>query len=290
MKISQAVIPAAGLGTRFLPATKSIPKELIPLVDKPCLHHVVDELVAAGIEEIIFIVSTEKEGIENYFRPNESLYHWLEQRGQKALMEDMRRLDTQVKYHFVVQREPLGLGHAVSCAREIIKDDYFFVVLPDDIIAAEMPVCRQMTGIFTKYGKPMVSVMQVEWQDVDRYGIVQASALTDHVGDVLDIIEKPKRDQAPSNLAVIGRYILPKNIFKILEQVTPGAGGEIQLTDALRQLISGGGLHSYSFTGERFDTGTPLGLLQANLAFALQRPEMKDILIKTVKSLAALYL
>lgn len=290
MKVKQAIIPAAGLGTRFLPVTKCVPKELIPLVDKPCIHHVVEEALAAGVEEIIFIVSDEKRGIEDYFRSNDSLHQWLVARGKTEPANAMREFERRASYRFVVQKEPLGLGHAVCCAREVIREDHFMVILPDDIITAEVPVCKQMSDVFEKNPKPLVSVMQVPWDDVHLYGIMKAMALSDRVGDVQDIIEKPKRENAPSNLAVIGRYILPSSIFSILEKIQPGAGGEIQLTDALRQLISNGGLHSYSFEGERHDTGNPLGWLQANIALALQKEKFKTPMLETMKSLSALYL
>lgn len=290
VKIKQAVIPAAGLGTRFFPVTKCVPKELIPLVDKPCIHHVVEEALAAGVEEVIFIVSDEKRGIEEYFRSNDSLYQWLVASGKAEQANAMREFEQRANYRFVVQKEPLGLGHAVWCARDVICEDHFIVILPDDVITAEVPVCRQMALVFERSPKPLVSVMQVGWDDVHLYGIVRAMALSDRVGDVQDIIEKPRRENAPSNLAVIGRYILPRTLFSILEATKPGAGGEIQLTDALRQLISDGGLHSYSFEGERHDTGNPLGWLQANIALALQKEELKVPVLETIKSLSALYL
>lgn len=290
MTIRQAIIPAAGLGTRFLPTTKCTPKELIPLVDKPCIQHVVEEALDAGVEEIIFVVSEEKKSIENYFRPNEMLYRHLSSRGQDELVESMRKLENRASYRFVMQPEPLGLGHAVWCAREAIKDEHFFVILPDDIIVSSVPVCEQMRQVFAESGKPMLTAMEVDWKEVNRYGILAALPLSDRVGDVRDIIEKPRREDAPSNLAVIGRYLLPRKIFAILENTKPGAGGEVQLTDGLRHLITNGGLHSYSFEGERFDTGVPLGWLQASIALGLRNPHMKEALIKTMKSLSTLYL
>lgn len=290
MKIKQAIIPAAGLGTRFLPTTKCTPKELIPLVDKPCIQHVVEEALDAGVEEIIFVVSEEKKSIENYFRPNEMLYRYLASRGQDELVESMRQLENRASYRFVMQPEPLGLGHAVWCAREAIQDEHFFVILPDDIIVSPVPVCEQMRQVFAESGKPLITAMEVDWKEVNRYGILDALPLADRVGDVRDIIEKPRREDAPSNLAVIGRYLLPRKIFAILENTKPGAGGEVQLTDGLRHLITNGGLHSHSFDGERFDTGVPLGWLQASIALGLRNPHMKEALIKTMKSLSALYL
>lgn len=275
-KIKKAIIPAAGLGTRFLPITKCVPKELIPLVDRPCLQHVIDEALAAGVEEFIFVISEEKRSLEEYFRSNPRLNSWLSKRNQDQYLEILRSIETRAEYRFVIQGEPLGLGHAVLCARELVADDFFFVILPDDIVSAEVPVCAQMLKEFSENMLPMIAVMLVDWENVNRYGIVGAAPLTDSVGDVQSIIEKPKREEAPSNLAVIGRYILPQSVFAILDKTPPGAGGEIQLTDALRTLVAAGGLQSYSFAGERFDTGTPLGWLKANAALALKNPLFRD--------------
>lgn len=273
VRIKQAVIPAAGLGSRFLPVTKCFPKELIPLVDKPCLLHVVDEALAAGVKDFIFVISREKHLIEDFFRPNAKLNEWLEARGQGDVLAMMNKLEHQANYRFVFQDEPLGLGHAVLCAREEISDDHFFVLLPDDIISSHTSACEQMMRSFSEHQLPMVAVMPVKWEDVHRYGIVRAAPLTDDTGEVQDVVEKPKRENSPSNLAVIGRYILPKSIFSLLEKTAPGAGGEIQLTDALCKLISDGGLRSFAFEGERYDTGTPMGWLEANIALALKHPQ-----------------
>lgn len=286
-KIRQAVIPAAGLGSRFLPVTKCIPKELIPLVNKPCLQHVVDEAVAAGVEEFIFVISEGKKQIEEYFRPNEHLSSWLKKRGQDDIYDLIARIETQAKYRFVYQKEPLGLGHAVLCAQELVTDDHFFVILPDDIIASEVPVCKQMNSVFVEHSIPLMAVMLVNWEEVHRYGIVQGAPLTDTVGDIQNIVEKPRREDAPSNLAVIGRYILPKTVFPLLQKTLPGAGGEIQLTDALRVLITNGGIRSFSFSGERYDTGTPAGWIQANISLALKDPLVRDATRNFVKFIAS---
>lgn len=273
VNIRQAVIPAAGLGSRFLPVTKCFPKELIPLVDKPCLLHIVEEALAAGVKDFIFVISREKHLIEDFFRPNAKLNEWLEARGQGDVLAMMNKLERQANYHFVFQDEPLGLGHAVHCAREAVTDDHFFVILPDDIITSQVAACEQMRRSFSEHGLPTVAVMPVKWEDVPRYGIVKAAPLTDDTGEVQGIVEKPKRENSPSNLAVIGRYILPKAIFPLLEKTQPGAGGEIQLTDALCKLVNAGGLRSFAFDGERYDTGTPLGWLEANISLALKHPQ-----------------
>lgn len=286
MKVKQAVIPAAGLGSRFLPVTKDIPKELLPLVDRPCLQHIIDEAIKSGVEEFVIVISKGKEAIESYFKENEHLNGWLLKRGQNALYEMMKRIQTSAAYHFVYQEEPLGLGHAVACAQPLINDDYFFVLLPDDIVDADVPVCQQMNEVFELQQKSIVSVMEVSWDDVHRYGIVEAHPLSEQLGDVKSIIEKPSRKDAPSNLAVVGRYLLSREIFSYIEKTKPGAQGEIQLTDALREIINTSGLHSYSFSGDRYDTGTPLGLLKASLVLALKYPEYKDEMKSLIKMLA----
>lgn len=290
MSLKQAIIPAAGLGTRFLPVTKAIPKELIPLGTKTCLEHIVDEAVEAGVEELIFVIAPEKKQIEHYFQPDSRLNTLLKERGHEDFLNQLQKLESKARYRFVYQEEPLGLGHAVNCARKFIDSDYFLVILPDDIIIGDTSVCEQLTQVFEKYKKPLVSVMQVQWEEVNRYGIVRAAALSDSVGEIQDIIEKPKREDSPSNLAVVGRYILPKSIFDLLDKLKPGAGGEIQLTDALRRLIQKEGLLSYAFQGRRFDTGEPLGWLRANIAFAVNQPEFREPLLATMKSLVARYL
>lgn len=286
-KIRQAVVPMAGLGSRFLPVTKTVPKELLPLVDKPCLQHIVEEGLAAGVEEFIFVLSPEKQALANYFKPSEHLDKWLLKRGQKDLYEGLKRVESLATFRFVQQEEPLGLGHAVLCAQELVRDEYFFVILPDDITDAEVPVCRQLWDVFASENKPVVAVMPVTWEEVHRYGIVQAQPMSERAGAIEKIIEKPRREDAPSNLAVIGRYLLPRDIFTTLAKITPGAGGEIQLTDALQELIKTRSIISYAFEGERYDTGYPLGLLQASISLALKNPKLQGDLARFIKTLAA---
>lgn len=286
MNIKQAVIPAAGLSTKFLPITKNVPKELLPLVDKPCLQHVIDEAVRAGVEEFIIVISNEKRGIEGYFKPQERLNELLEHRGYAHLVKQLKEIETKAHYRFVVQDEPLGLGHAVLCAEPYMTGDYFFVVLPDDIIDAEVPVLKQMADIFEYHKVPLVSVMSVPWEEVHRYGIVSADPISEMLGDIKNIVEKPARSEAPSNLAVIGRYLLPRSIFKRLQMTKPGADSEIQLTDALSELIPTTGLHAFTFKGTRYDTGTPLGLLMAELSLSLKHPEYREQMARAIKGLA----
>lgn len=281
--IKQAVIPAAGLGSRFLPCTKSVPKELIPLVDRPCLDHVVDEAIAAGVEKFVLVLSENKTIILDYYAENPKLIQTLAERSQEALLAEVKSLSTKAEFDVVFQNQPLGLGHAVACAKEKITDDWFFVLLPDDIIDAKVPVCLQMLKAFQENPKPLVSVMTVPWDQVHKYGIVKGQALTDHRGRLQQIVEKPTREEAPSNLAVVGRYILPKTLFSVLENLPEGTGGEIQLTDALGALIAGEGLDSCVFQGAWYDTGYPLGWLKANIAMALKDEKYSDELSKFLK-------
>lgn len=286
MKIRQAVIPAAGLGTRFLPVTKAVPKELLPVLAKPCMQYVIDEAIASGIEEFIIVLSKVKEIIRSYIHDNEVLNKWLLHRDQNDLYEFVQGLRGKAEFRFVYQEEPLGLGNAVYQAKSMVQDDYFFVILPDDIIDAEVPATRQMLDVFHEHKTPLVSVMEVPWDDVHRYGIVEARPLSDKLGDVVSIIEKPLRQNSPSNLAVIGRYILPKEIFTILKDTQPGAEDEIQLTDALPGIMASHGMQAYAFSGERYDVGTPFGFLEANLAYGLKHSEFRTRLLTSIKMLS----
>jgi len=287
MRVKQAIIPAAGLGTRFLPVTKNVPKELLPLLDKPCLQHVIDEAVKSGVEEFVIVISKEKQIIEEYYKENDYLNKWLLKKGLNELYDSIKGIETRAKYKFAYQEEPLGLGHAVNCASSLITDDMFFVLLPDDIIDCEKPLCLQLMDELAEHKKPIVSVMEVPWEDVHHYGIVEASPHTERTGEIKSIVEKPKREDSPSNLAVIGRYVLPKEIFSLIENTKPGAKGEIQLTDALRELISTTGLMSYAFNGERFDTGTPIGLMKASISLSLKHPVYQEQIKSHIKMLAS---
>lgn len=286
MSIKQAVIPAAGLGSRFLPTTKCTPKELIPLVDRPCIDHVVDEAIAAGVEEFIFVISRDKLKILDYYQPKETLNKWLSERGQTEYLRVLNKIEAKARFDFVYQDEPLGLGHAVLCAQPKITGDWFFVILPDDIIDSDVPVCQQMAQAFSQNPMPLVSVMSVGWDEVHRYGIAEAHALSEQRGNMVNIVEKPKREEAPSNLAVVGRYILPKSIFEVLATLPPGAGGEIQLTDALHHVMKTKGLHSWVFQGMRYDTGNPLGWIKANIGLGLKNKDFRGPLQDFIKLLS----
>ncbi len=285
MKIKQAIIPAAGLGTRFLPTTKVGAKELLPLYDKPCLIHILEEGVSAGIEEFIIIISDRKQVIKDFFSNDDDLNNFLATRGQDELLKPFSELLKKISLKFVVQENPLGLGHAVLCAESYITDENFLVMLPDDIIISDIPVAKQMIDVFQIHQKPLLAVMEVTWEEVSRYGIVSAHPLTEKIGEIQSVVEKPKREVAPSNLAVIGRYLLPKEIFCDLKNLSPSVGGEIQLTDAVARIVDKKGLGSYLFDGERFDAGTPLGLVKSSVAVALNHPESRESMKSFIKLL-----
>lgn len=284
-KVRKAVIPVAGLGTRLLPVTKSVAKELLPIVDVPAIQVIVEECVASGIEEVIFITSRGKGGIEDHFDYSYELESILEERGKQQELETVRRVATMIRTVAVRQKKPLGLGHAILQARDVVGDEPFLVLLPDDIIDAERPVARQMLDVFEHYGQAVVSIMEVPDDEVDRYGIIHGENWATNLYRVRQIIEKPPRGVAPSNLAVIGRYVLPPVIFEYLEHVEQDNTGEIQLTDALARLAREKALVGYRFDGVRHDTGDRLGFITANIAYALRRPELKDKLWAYINAL-----
>lgn len=284
-KIKKAVIPAAGLGTRFLPASKVIPKELLPIVDRPAIQYIVEEAIEAGIEEIIFVISAGKESVLQHFQHHPALEAALTKKGDTKKLADISTLCDKAKFSCVYQDKPRGLGHAVLCAKEAIGDENFFVFLPDDLVDHEVPCAVQMTRSFASHGQAMVAVMEVPWEDVSKYGVVKALPTSAGLGKLESVIEKPKREDAPSNLVIIGRYLLPPSIFSYLEKVTPGAIGEIQLTDAILELVKNDGAYAFQFEGTRFDTGNKLGYVEANLNYALQDPDIGD----KVKELIKLY-
>jgi len=283
--IKKAVIPAAGFGTRSLPATKVVPKELLPLVDKPAIQIIVEELLDAGIEEIIFVISRDKTQVVDHFKPHPALEAHLQARSQQTLLDKITSLQNRARYTTVFQEKPLGLGHAVLCAEEAVGDDWFLVCLPDDLIDHPVPAALQMVQSWETHGKPMLAVMEVPWENVSQYGVVKAQPLTPALGKVETVVEKPKRDVAPSNLAIIGRYLLPPSVFSFLKQVTPGAIGEIQLTDALHRLITDD-LYAFQFEGDRYDIGNKLGYFEAILNYALNHPEIGPEALKMIKVLA----
>ena len=279
MRVRKAVFPAAGWGTRFLPATKAQPKEMLPLVDKPVIQYAVEEAVAAGIEQVIIITSSQKRAIEDHFDLSYELEHLLEEKGEIEKLRLVRRISDLAQIAYVRQKEQLGLGHAILMAKDLIGHEPFAVLLPDDVVIADRPCIGQLIHAYQRTHASVVAVMEVPPDHVSRYGIVAAEIDESHLdGDRLQrmtgIVEKPEPADAPSTLAVIGRYVLTPKIFDKLEQTQRGAGGEIQLTDAIHSLMAEQSVYTYEFEGERYDAGTTMGWLQATVDLALQRPEL----------------
>jgi len=276
MKIRKAVIPVAGLGTRFLPATKTVPKELLPIVDIPAIQYVVQEAVDSGISEVIFVTGRGKDSIEDHFDEMPELEQVLEERGQKEAVQNLRQIAEMIEVVSVRQKKPLGLGHAVFCARDLVGDEPFAVLLSDDLIEAPVPCLRQLMEIFEEKRESVLALRRVPEDQVRRYGIVQGKELTKGLYEVENMMEKPQPHETPSRLAIIGRYILRPEIFSLLENVTPGKGGEIQLTDGISQLARQRKVYGYEFEGEHYDIGDKFGFVRATVAYALKRPELKE--------------
>lgn len=267
------VFPCAGFGTRFLPATKVIPKEMLPLLDKPIVQYGIEEARDSGMDKLIVVTSKGKESILDHFDHSAELERSLAERGKKDLLEVSTAVSRMVELISVRQKEPLGLGHAVLGARDAVGDQPFAVVLPDDVILAEEPCLRQMRRVFEETGKPVIALMEVSQEETTRYGVIAGELVSGRRYRVTDMVEKPKSDP-PSRLAIIGRYILPSSIFPMLEKTERGAGGEIQLTDALRELVRAGDFYGLVFEGRRYDAGEKLGYLKANVDIALRHPTM----------------
>lgn len=276
MKVRKAVIPAAGLGTRFLPATKSQPKEMLPIVDKPTIQYIVEEAAAAGVEDIIVVTGRNKRSIEDHFDRSIELELELERKGKEEILQMVKAIPAIANIHFIRQKQPLGLGHAVLTASHFIGDEPFAVLLGDDVVVAKKPVLQQMVEVFNEYRTSILGVQEVAEEVVHKYGIVEGRQVEDGIYKVKDLIEKPALEFAPSRIAILGRYILTPTIFSYLETQTPGAGGEIQLTDGLKRLARNEAMYAYIFKGHRYDVGTKMGFLQANIEFALRNPETTD--------------
>ena len=285
MKVRIAVIPAAGLGSRFLPVTKSVPKELLPILDKPMLQYVVEEAAEAGIERVIVVTSRGKESIAAYFEAMPDLEERLADSGATALAAKVRAAAELAQVSFVIQEQPLGLGHAVLTAEEAVAGEPFVVILPDDIIAHSPGVVAQMLKVHENTGGGVVAVEPMPWERVHNYGVVDATPVDDRVHQIQGLVEKPTRQEAPSNLTIVGRYILPPEIFDHLRRTPPGTNGEIQLTDALLLLLTHHELYAYEFLGTRYDGGTPLGLLRASLEFGLAREDTRQEVLALLKTL-----
>jgi len=274
MKIRKAVVTAAGWGTRFLPATKAQPKEMLPLVDKPIIQYVIEEAVASGIKHIIIVTALGKRAIEDHFDRSFELEHILQKKGNAELLQKLQNISELADISYIRQKEQLGLGHAISVTRELIGDEPFAVFLPDDLIQAKVPAMKQMIEVYNHYKHSIIAVQPVAKEDTKAYGIIKPKQLEDRVYQVLSLVEKPEPRDAPSNLAIVGRYILTPEIFAMLEKTSPGKGGEIQLTDGLKLLLKKQPIYAYQFEGTRYDTGMPLGFLKASVEFALNRPDI----------------
>lgn len=284
MKVRKAVITAAGWGTRFLPITRSQPKEMLPLVDRPLIQYSVEEAINSGIEQVIMVTAMGKRAIEDYFDRSLELEYYLEQKGEIEQLRRMRELSSLVDIYYVRQKEQLGLGHAVLMVKDIVGDEPFAVMLPDDIIDSDVPGLKQMIGVYEKLGAGVVAVERVSDEDTGKYGIIEPERVAKGVYQVLSLVEKPEPSQAPSRLGIVGRYILTPLIFDILKFTPPGKGNEIQLTDALQLLLKRQKLYACELEGVRYDAGTPLGWLKANMALAFKRedigPELRAYLKK----------
>jgi len=274
--IRKAVFPAAGLGTRFLPATKAQPKEMLPLVDTPIIQYGVEEALASGVDNIILVTGRGKNAIEDHFDVSVELETFLEARGKKELLAQIRKISNLINFAYVRQGEPLGLGHAVLVTRNLVGDEPFAVILGDDVIDAKPPALRQMIDVFDEVNGPVLAIERVPREDVSSYGIIDAEEIRPGVYRIRDLVEKPPRDEAPSNLAIIGRYILTPDIFPALEATVSDRTGEIQLTNGLRHLLKSRPIYGCQIDGVRHDTGNKLGFLKAVVYFALRRPDLAD--------------
>lgn len=280
MNVKKAIIPAAGLGTRFLPATKAQPKEMLPIVDKPTIQYIIEEAVASGIEEILIITGRNKRAIEDHFDKSIELERELEKKGKEDLLKIVRDISSISDIYYIRQKEPKGLGHAIGCARTFVGNQPFAVMLGDDVVDNEIPCLKQLIDCYNEYKTSIIGVQEVPKEEVYKYGIVKGMYIENNVYKVKDLIEKPKVEEAPSNMAILGRYIITPSIFEILQNTTPGKGGEIQLTDALRTLAKNEAMYAYTFQGRRYDVGDKLGFLQATVEFALKKEELKKPFMK----------
>ncbi|MDO8531070.1 MAG: UTP--glucose-1-phosphate uridylyltransferase GalU [Dehalococcoidia bacterium] len=283
--VRKAVVTAAGWGTRFLPATKAQPKETLPIVDKPMIQYVVEEAVAAGITQIIVVTAAGKRAIEDHFDRSFELESALAQQKSTRLLEEVRRISDLADFYYIRQKEQLGLGHAVLTARGLVGHEPFAVLLPDDIIDSQEPALKQMLRVFERVGGSVVGVERVPTDQIPSYGIVEPKPLEPRLSQILRLIEKPSIEEAPSNIGIVGRYILTPEIFECLEQVPPGKKGEIQLTDALQMLLKRQSVYAYEFEGTRYDAGTPLGLIKASVEFALKRADIGPALRQYLRDL-----
>ena len=285
MRVRKAIIPAAGLGTRFLPATKAQAKEMLPIVDKPTIQYIIEEAVASGIEDIIIVTGRSKRSIEDHFDKSVELELELEKHGKDDMLAMVRAITDMANIHTIRQKEPRGLGHAIYTARHFIGNEPFAVLLGDDVVVSKTPCLKQMLDVYDDYHTTVLGVQKVAHEVVDKYGIADCKKVDDRVYKVNDLVEKPSIDTAPSDIAILGRYIITPEIFGYLETQDEGAGGEIQLTDSLKRLSKDQAMYCYEFKGHRYDVGTKIGFLQANIEFALRNPEVADDMKKYIQLL-----
>lgn len=289
MKVRKAIIPAAGLGTRFLPATKALPKEMLPIVDKPTIQYIVEEAIDSGIEDIIIVTGRGKRAIEDHFDKSWELEYDLRTKNKTDLLNQVQDISNLVDVHYIRQKEPKGLGHAIHCAKSFIGNEPFAVLLGDDIVRSEKPALKQLIEMYDEMGSTILGVQEVAKENVCKYGIVDPYEQNlNHEGKlhkVRDLVEKPEVDKAPSQIAILGRYVITPNIFDYLETIGAGAGGEIQLTDALKALCKDENMYSYVFEGERHDVGDKMGFLKATIEYALRRDDLKDEVTEYISSL-----
>ncbi len=285
-KIRKAIIPAAGLGTRFLPATKAQPKEMLPIVDKPTIQYIIEEAIASGIEEILIITGRNKKCIEDHFDKSVELEMELKKNNKNELLEVVQDISEMVDIHYIRQKEPKGLGHAIRCAKTFVGDEPFAILLGDDIVYnEEKPCLKQLIDCYNEYKTSILGVQTVDDENVSKYGIVDGITIEDRVSKVKGLVEKPSVEEAPSNTAILGRYIVTPKIFDILDNTKPGKGNEIQLTDALMQLLKEEAMYAYNFEGRRYDVGDKLGFLEATVEYALRKPEIRDDFIDYLRGI-----
>lgn len=284
--IRKAIIPVAGFGTRFLPATKAQPKEMLTLVDKPVIQYIVEEAVAAGITDIILITGQNKRAIEDHFDRNFELEYILKQKGKKELLEQIEHISSLARFYYVRQKSPLGDGHAILQAKDLIgPDETVAVLFGDDVVEAKVPVIKQLMEIYEKYGAPVIAAERVDKKDVSKYGIIGSVPVSARTHEVKSLVEKPSIEKAPSNLAIIGKYIITPNVLEALAAVKPGPDGEIRLIDAFRAVVKTQKIYAHEFAGTRYDCGSKLGFLKATMHFGLEHSEVKDDFAKYVKSI-----
>ena len=285
MKIRKAIIPAAGLGTRFLPATKALPKEMLPIVDKPVIQYIVEEAIESGIEDIIVISGRSKRSIEDHFDKSYELEETLAKKNKQQLLEEVQKVSNMTNIHYIRQKEPKGLGHAISCAERFIGDEPFAVLLGDDIVRSSTPCLKQLIDVFYQYNSSVVGVQEVDEEEVSKYGVIKPKGddVETNVINIETLVEKPKREEAPSRYAIMGRYILKPEIFDILKDLPPDQGGEIQLTDAIKIMNQSQAVLAYHFQGKRYDIGNKIGFIRATLDFALLRPDLREDIFQYLK-------